>query len=65
MEKNLDRFSGILLGLAVGDGLGTTLEFQSRRQLHNLHTEMTGGGVFKLAPGQWTDDTAMAVAMGR
>ena len=55
----------MLLGLAVGDALGTTLEFGPRRSLDNLHTEMIGGGVFRLAPGQWTDDTAMAVAMGR
>jgi ADP-ribosyl-[dinitrogen reductase] hydrolase len=25
---------------------------------------MTGGGVFRLGPGQWTDDTAMALALG-
>ncbi len=55
----------MLLGLAVGDALGTTLEFGPRRSLVDLHTEMIGGGVFCLAPGQWTDDTAMAVAMGR
>src|SRR5271165_2333115 len=55
----------MLLGLAVGDALGTTLEFGPRRSLDNLHTEMIGGGVFRLAPGQWTDDTAMAVALGR
>lgn len=54
----------MLLGLAVGDALGTTLEFGPRRSLNNLHTEMIGGGIFGLAPGQWTDDTAMAVAMG-
>lgn len=54
----------MLLGLAVGDALGTTLEFGPRRSLDDLHTEMIGGGVFSLAPGQWTDDTAMAVAMG-
>src|ERR1039457_6857422 len=53
----------MLLGLAVGDALGTTLEFGPRRSLNNLHTEMIGGGIFGLAPGQWTDDTAMAVAM--
>lgn len=63
--KPRDTFVGILLGLAVGDALGTTLEFGPRRSLDNLHTEMIGGGVFRLAPGQWTDDTAMAVAMGR
>lgn len=56
---------GVLLGLAVGDALGTTLEFGPRRPLDNLHAEMTGGGVFQLEPGQWTDDTAMALAMAR
>jgi len=58
----LDRAHGVLLGLAVGDALGTTLEF-TRRDAHPLHTEMTGGGPFHLAPGQWTDDTAMALAL--
>jgi ADP-ribosyl-[dinitrogen reductase] hydrolase len=60
-----EQFTGMLLGLAVGDALGTTLEFRPRRPLDDLHTEMIGGGIFGLAPGQWTDDTAMAVAMGR
>ncbi|MFC7738151.1 ADP-ribosylglycohydrolase family protein [Roseomonas sp. GCM10028921] len=58
----LDRARGTLLGLAVGDALGTTLEF-SRRDAHPLHTEMTGGGPFRLAPGVWTDDTSMALAL--
>ena len=45
-----DRARGALLGLAVGDALGTTLEFTERdRQPH--HTEMTGGGPFDLQPG--------------
>jgi len=56
---------GIFLGLAIGDALGTTLEFGPRRSLSDLHTEMVGGGVFNLEPGQWTDDTAMAVATSR
>ena len=58
----LDRARGALLGLAVGDALGTTLEF-SRRDAQPLHTEMTGGGPFRLAPGVWTDDTAMALCL--
>ena len=57
-----DRARGALLGLAVGDALGTTLEFTARdSQPH--HTEMTGGGPFDLQPGQWTDDTSMALAL--
>lgn len=58
----LDRARGALLGLAVGDALGTTLEF-SRRDSLPRQTEMTGGGPFGLKPGQWTDDTAMALAL--
>lgn len=61
-EAVLDRARGAFLGLAVGDALGTTLEF-SRRDAHPHHTEMTGGGPFGLEPGQWTDDTAMALAL--
>lgn len=58
----IDRARGALLGLAVGDALGTTLEF-TRRDTQPLHTEMLGGGPFDLAPAQWTDDTAMALAL--
>lgn len=61
-SATLDRARGALLGLAIGDGLGTTLEF-TRRNTQPLHTEMTGGGPFDLKPGQWTDDTAMALAL--
>ncbi|WP_325169977.1 ADP-ribosylglycohydrolase family protein [Methylobacterium sp. C25] len=57
-----DRAQGALLGLAVGDALGTTIEF-TRRDAQHLHTEMLGGGPFDLRPGQWTDDTAMALAL--
>jgi ADP-ribosyl-[dinitrogen reductase] hydrolase len=53
---------GALLGLAVGDAIGTTLEF-SARDSHPPLTDMIGGGPFDLEPGQWTDDTAMALAL--
>lgn len=59
-----DRALGSLLGLAVGDALGTTLEFE-RRDVRPHHGEITGGGPFRLPAGAWTDDTAMAVAMAR
>lgn len=57
-----DRARGAFLGLAVGDALGATLEFEPR-DTHPLHTEMLGGGPFNLSPGQWTDDTSMALAL--
>ena len=57
-----DRYRGCLLGLAIGDALGTTLEFQERPQ-DELHTEIIGGGVFNLKKGEWTDDTSMAICL--
>ena len=57
-----DRAIGSLLGLAVGDALGTTLEF-SRRDSKPALTDIVGGGPFGLEPGQWTDDTSMALAL--
>ncbi len=60
----VDRAVGALLGLATGDAVGTTLEFSSRDTQPPL-TDMVGGGPFRLKPGQWTDDTSMALALGQ
>lgn len=57
-----DRAVGALLGLAVGDAIGTTLEFKARDTYHFV-TDMVGGGPFRLRPGEWTDDTSMALAL--
>ncbi len=57
-----DRFRGCLLGLAVGDAVGTTVEFRPRGSFEPL-TDMVGGGPFRLRPGQWTDDTSMALCL--
>lgn len=62
MSNNTDFAKGTLLGLAVGDALGTTVEFR-RRDTFPLHTEMTGDGAFRVKPGEWTDDTAMALCL--
>ena len=57
-----DRFRGCLLGLAAGDAVGTTVEFSPRGTFTPL-IEMVGGGPFGVAPGQWTDDTSMALCL--
>jgi ADP-ribosyl-[dinitrogen reductase] hydrolase len=57
-----DRYRGALLGLAAGDALGTTLEFKPPGTFTPL-TEMIGGGPFHLKPGEWTDDTSMALCL--
>ena len=61
-ESVRDRPLGAFLGLAAGDAVGTTLEFE-RRDARPLLTDMEGGGPFDLHPGQWTDDTSMALAL--
>ena len=56
------RFRGSLLGLAAGDALGTTVEFESPGTFTPL-TDIVGGGPFDLKPGEWTDDTSMALCL--
>ncbi len=56
------RFRGSLLGLAAGDALGTTVEFERPGSFAPL-TDIVGGGPFYLQPGEWTDDTTMALCL--
>src|SRR3954468_19990010 len=66
-----DRANGALLGLAVGDALGTTFEFErieqpaSPRLATGPATDVVGGGPFDLPAGAVTDDTQMAVCLAR
>lgn len=60
--KDKNRFTGALLGLAIGDAVGTTLEFQPKGSFKFIN-DMIGGGPFKLKPGEWTDDTSMALCL--
>lgn len=60
MTSRDDRVEGVLLGTAAGDALGAPYEFDPPRG-PELAVEMAGGGPWE--PGEWTDDTAMAVAI--
>ena len=62
VHRKKDRAMGAFIGLAVGDALGTTVEFKARDSFPPV-TEMVGGGPFNLKPGQWTDDTSMALCL--
>ena len=62
MVDFLSRARGALVGLAVGDALGTTNEFKVAGTF-TPSTGMVGGGAFQLKPGQWTDDTSMALCL--
>ena len=54
---------GALIGLAVGDALGAAVEFRSPGSLAASVTGYRGGGPHGLQPGEWTDDTGMALAL--
>ena len=57
-----ERAIGSLTGLAAGDAIGTTLEFTQRDAQPEI-TDMVGAGPFNLKPGEWTDDTSMALCL--
>lgn len=59
---NRERYRGALLGLAVGDAVGTAVEFQPPGTFAPVD-DMVGGGPFRLQPGQWTDDTSLALCL--
>lgn len=58
----LDRAAGVLLATACGDALGAGYEF-GPPLADDVMVGMVGGGPFGWAPGEWTDDTSMAVAI--
>ncbi|MBI1247461.1 ADP-ribosylglycohydrolase family protein [bacterium] len=60
--SELDRKRGCLIGLAVGDALGAAVEFKPPGSFTPVVDYRTGGP-HRLAPGEWTDDTSMALAL--
>lgn len=68
MSSLMDRALGAYLGCAVGDALGATVEFMTRREIahqYGVHRHIKGGGWLHLKPGEVTDDTEMNLALGR
>jgi ADP-ribosyl-[dinitrogen reductase] hydrolase len=57
-----DRRRGTLIGLAVGDALGAAVEFSDPGSFAPV-TGYRSGGPHRLKPGEWTDDTSMALAL--
>lgn len=68
MEAIRQRARAAYLGLAIGDALGATTEFMLPREIqstYGLHRDIIGGGWLRLKAGRVTDDTEMALALGR
>jgi len=65
--KLFRRAEAAYLGLALGDALGSTVEFMTPREIRaqfGVHRELLGGGWLRLMPGRVTDDTTMSLALG-
>ncbi len=60
--KTLRRYKGCLIGLAIGDALGVSVESLSIGQFKPI-TGMLGGGRFNLKQGEWSDATALALCV--
>jgi len=68
---DIDRGVGALIGSMVGDALGAPFEFglpgEYRQRFPQPEVggtgEMVGGGGFGWAPGEFTDDSQMAIAL--
>jgi len=64
----LDRGRGCLVGLGVGDALGVTLQFTTSAEMARmgaLHTEIVGGGPFRLPAGEVSEPGGMAMALAQ
>ena len=69
--KRSHRCAGLIVGAAVGDALGAPFEFQPADRYKDLFSlpvyggtgEMIGGGSFRWLPGEFTDDTQMALSL--
>lgn len=62
-NQQRDRAAGVLLGQAVGDALGVPYEFGD--PVPAGAARMVGRGLGPYAPGEWSDDTQMALCIAR
>ena len=60
-SQQVDRAVGVLVGQAAGDALGVPYEFGVRALTGE--PQLLGGGLGDIAPGQWSDDTELAVCI--
>lgn len=68
LEEIRDRARGAFIGMAIGDALGATVEFMTASEIaskYGTFRDIAGGGWLRLKPGQVTDDTEMALCIGR
>ena len=62
INVNSDRCRGCFIGGAIGDALGSAVEFMAPGTFPPI-TCYRSGGPHSLTAGQWTDDTSLALAL--
>jgi ADP-ribosyl-[dinitrogen reductase] hydrolase len=63
-----ERAYATLLGSALGDALGATVEFCTQSEIraqYGVLRKIVGGGWLRLKPGEVTDDTQMSLCIAR
>lgn len=64
MTELQTKFRNGIYGVAVGDALGTPVQFCSREELRKYPiTGMKDDGTYRLPAGTWSDDTSMSLAL--
>ena len=61
-EDVRERFVGALIGLAIGDALGSSTQDRRAGTFAPIH-DLVGGGPFALPRGAWSDDAAIALCL--
>lgn len=62
-QAQIDRATGAVCGMAVGNALGAGYAFEPRPRPDDV--QLRGGGLGSYAAGEWVDDTAMAIPILR
>lgn len=68
MNQTQDSYRGALIGAAVGDSLGGTVDDLSRdevKEKFGIHRELVGGGRLNLKAGEVGDDTGLAFVVAK
>ena len=66
IKEKENRIWGAIFGFAIGDSMGATTEFMTRKQIKNAYgkvTDLISGGWLNLKSGEVTDDTQMSMCI--
>ena len=62
-KLKVNKITGSLIGLAIGDAMGAPYEFKTPP--YEIAHDYVRGGVHNVTIGEWTDDTSMALCLAQ